>query len=114
MISGKEISSYFNERSVVLEIKDYIMKNLKNELSLDTIATNFFMSKYYMCHLFRDETGMTIKNYINLQRISRARELLLSGLTPADIPKLCGYNDYSTFYRTFKKFTGYSPNSIKA
>ena len=113
-ISGAEISSYFNEKPMILEIKDYIMKNIKNELSLDTIAANFFMSKYYMCHTFRDETGMTIKNYINLQRVARARELLLSGNTPADIPKMCGFNDYSTFYRTFKRYTGYSPAEVKA
>lgn len=114
MISEEEIASYFNEKPIILEIKDYIMKNINKELSLDTIAANFFMSKYYMCHTFRDETGMTIKNYINLQRIAKARELLLTGNTPADIPKLCGFNDYSTFYRTFKKYTGLSPAEIKA
>lgn len=114
MITGEEITSYFNEKPMILEIKDYIMKNIKKQLSLDTIAANFFMSKYYLCHTFRDETGMTIKSYINLQRVARARELLLSGRTPADIPKLCGFNDYSTFYRTFKRYTGYSPAEVKA
>lgn len=112
-IAGDEITSYFNEKPMILDIKDYIMKNLKNQLSLDAIAANFFMSKYHMCHIFRDETGMTIKNYINLQRVAKARELLLSGRTPADIPKLCGFNDYSTFYRTFKRYTGYSPAEVK-
>ena len=113
-ITGEEITSYFSEKPMILEIKDYIMKNIEKQLSLDTLAANFFMSKYYMCHTFRNETGMTIKNYINLQRVARARELLLSGSTPADIPKMCGFNDYSTFYRTFKKYTGYSPTDIKA
>lgn len=112
-VSVDEILLHFDEKPIILELKDYIIKNIKNELSLDTIAAKFFMSKYHMCHIFRNETGMTIKNYINLQRIARARELLLNGSMPADIAKQCGFNDYSTFYRTFKRYTGFSPAEIR-
>lgn len=112
-VTVEEISSHFDEKPIILELKNFIIANIKNELSLDLIAAKFYMSKYHMCHIFRDETGMTIKNYINLQRIARARELLLTGITPSDIAKQCGFNDYSTFYRTFKKYTGHSPAEIK-
>lgn len=113
-ISESEVISYFEEKPIVLDIKEYIIQNLDSPISLDTIAAHFFLSKYHLCHIFRTDTGMTIKGYINLQRVARARELLLSGRTPADIPKLCGFNDYSTFYRTFKRYTGYSPTEVKS
>lgn len=111
-IDTDEIDEYANEKKIITDIKNYISERADKTLTLDAIAADFFMSKYYLCHIFREETGTTIKDYINVQKIARACELIRGGTSAADTQRLCGFNDYSTFYRTFKKYMGYSPAEI--
>lgn len=96
----------------ITAIEKYISENLSSEISLDTLAEKFFINKYYMCHTFKEETGLTIKEYINTRRISKAKQLLNQGYNITDLCFSCGFNDYSTFYKTFKKFTGKSPRAF--
>lgn len=104
--------NFSEEKPVITEIKTFINDNTSEILSLDNIAERFYMSKYYMCHMFRDETGMTIKDYIAAQKIAKACELMRNGVVASEVQKLCGFNDYSTFYRTFKKYMGISPTEF--
>ena len=112
-ISVEEIDSYSGERKIISDIKSYISRNVGTALTLDAIAAEFFMSKYYLCHMFRAKTGMTVKDYINAQKITRACELIHDGAGAVEVQKQCGFNDYSTFYRTFKKYMGISPDDYK-
>lgn len=99
-----------NER--IQTVKAYINENLKGEISLDSIAEKAYIDKYYLCHLFKKETGITIKDYINLQRIALAKKLIEEGKNPASVYRDCGFNDYSSFYRVFKKLSGKSPREF--
>ncbi|MCH5210925.1 MAG: helix-turn-helix transcriptional regulator [Oscillospiraceae bacterium] len=95
------------------KIKQYINKNFTRNLTLDEIADEVFFNKYYMCHLFKTETGMTIKEYIELLRFMYARKLYAQGKKMSDISSLCGYSDYSLFYKNFTKYSGgKSPKSF--
>lgn len=87
-------------------IKQYINKNFTRSISLDEIAENVFFNKYYMCHIFKEDTGMTIKEYIELLRFMYARRLHFQGKKMSDIASLCGYSDYSLFYKNFTKYSG--------
>ena len=87
-------------------IKNYINENFTRSLTLDEIAENVFFNKYYMCHIFKNETGMTIKAYIELLRFMYARKLHSQGMRMSDIAVKCGYNDYSLFYKNFTKYSG--------
>lgn len=107
-----EITYQTSDKKLILDLQAYITQNIRSTLTLDIIASEFFMSKYYLCHAFRKETGMTIKSYIDIQRVAKARDLLINGVKAADIPLMCGFKDYSTFYRTFKRYTAQSPSSI--
>ena len=88
------------------KIKDYINRNFTRALSLDEIAENVFFNKYYMCHVFKEDTGLTIKEYIELLRFMYARKLYAQGKKITDIAALCGYGDYSLFYKNFTKYSG--------
>ena len=92
--------------SKTLKIKGYINKNFTRSLTLDEIADAVFFNKYYMCHIFKSETGMTIKDYIELLRFMYARKLYQDGKKMSDIATLCGYSDYSLFYKNFTKYSG--------
>ena len=88
------------------KIKQYINHNFTRALSLDEIAENVFFNKYYMCHVFKEDTGLTIKEYIELLRFMYARKLYAQGKKMTDIAALCGYGDYSLFYKNFTKYSG--------
>jgi AraC-like DNA-binding protein len=97
------------ENKHVIQIKKYINENFVNGISLDDLANRFYMNKYYMCHMFKEETGLTIKEFTNTRRIARAKQLLPKYKSVKDLYSVCGFSDYSSFYRTFKRFTGVSP-----
>jgi AraC-like DNA-binding protein len=59
--------------------------------------------------MFKEETGLTIKEFTNTRRIARAKQLLPKYKSVKDLYSVCGFSDYSSFYRTFKRFTGVSP-----
>ena len=79
------------------------MNHLTAALSIDMLAKQFFMSKYYLMHAFKDETGYTIGNYIATKRLLLARNLIEDGMSVTDACYACGYQNYSTFSRAYKK-----------
>jgi len=91
------------------EILNYINRNLDEELSIDLLSEKFFINKYYLMHLFKKETGFTLYSYIQKKRAIKAADLLMEGKTAGDVCSLCGFGDYSTFVRTFKKEYKVSP-----
>jgi AraC-like DNA-binding protein len=103
------VNSYKYDKKIVT-ILDFINKNLNEKITLDLLEQEFFVNKYYLCHIFKMNTGFTVFEYITYKRIMRAMELLMSGNTALDAAHAVGFGDYSTFYKAFKKITGFSPN----
>ena len=92
-------------------VLNYINSNLENDLSIDTIASNFFISKYYLMRKFKSQIGSSIHNYIIQKRLILAKSLISEGLTMSNVCSKCGFNDYSSFVRAFKKVYGVSPSN---
>ncbi|WP_242870629.1 AraC family transcriptional regulator [Pseudobutyrivibrio sp. 49] len=90
-------------------IIQYINENLTGDLSVETIATQFYLSRYYLMHTFKDETGYTIGNYITMKRLSAAQALIDAGTSIVDASEQAGFGTYSTFLRAYKKTYGTSP-----
>lgn len=87
----------------IIELIDYIMEHLTEELTIDMLAKEFYMSKYYLMHTFKNETDYTIGNYISTKRLLFARNLIEDGMSVTDACYACGYQNYSTFSRAYKK-----------
>ena len=96
------------------EIILYINRNLTSKLTLDTLSGRFYMSRYYISHLFTEKTGITLKEYITKKRIMLAKEKLLEKKPLGQVAREVGFSDYSSFYRAFKKTLGYPPSAINA
>ena len=93
----------------VLDILRYINENLGRDLSIDHLADTFYISKYYMMRLFKQETGYTMGRYISQKRLLLAKDLILSGVPSTQACFDCGFKDYSTFSRSYKALFGESP-----
>ncbi len=87
----------------------YINENLNQELSIDNLSSMFFMSKYYLMHRFKKQTGYTIHNYILQKRLIMANLKIKKGKPITEVYLECGFGDYSNFIRTFKKMFGLPP-----
>ncbi len=97
-------------RKVVL----YIQEHITEDISLDSIAAHFFMSKHYLCRVFKQHTGHTVNRYITLNRITLARDLRLSGMTLSDAAAAAGFHSYSSYYRAYRKATNNRPKDIRS
>ena len=84
-------------------ILDYINSHLASPLSIDDLASRFFISRYHLMHLFKASTGYTIGNYISTKRLLYARSLIRSGISVTDACYASGFQNYSTFARAYKK-----------
>ncbi|MEY8355102.1 AraC family transcriptional regulator [Lachnospiraceae bacterium 54-53] len=98
---------YFNSK--VADIIAYIHCNIDSRLSIEEISAQFYLSTSYLCRLFKKYTGTTINSYITAHRIERARALLSGGYSVNEVCGMCGFNDYSNFFKAFTKKVGVSP-----
>ena len=102
-----------NNKQFVIHCIEYIENNFTDNISLDKMCKLSAMSKGNFCSLFYKLTGYSLNRYLNLCRIKKATEYINEGYKISAVYALCGYNDFSTFYRNFKKIMGTSPQKYK-
>lgn len=107
--SGQGNSSPRPAASKVTELLEYINGNLNEPLGLDALAERFYLTKYHLCHIFKEATGYSINQYISYKRIHMADGLMQDGYTPTQACFMSGFNSYSSFYKAYRKLTGHSP-----
>jgi len=108
------LPEYFdNSKEFVLHCIEYVKNNFTQRITLDEISKLSAMSKNSFCKLFYKLTGHSFNNYLNICRIKKATEYIKNGYKITAIYGLCGYADFSTFYRNFKKIMGISPKAFK-
>lgn len=101
-------SGYTNEQ-MVLDCINYVDKHFTEPLNLTSLSHMAAVSESTFCSCFKKLTGNTFHAYMNQQRIKYATSLMKKGYKITAISSFCGYNDFSTFSRNFKKIVGISP-----
>lgn len=99
--------------AISLDIMQYITEHLP-DFSLENLAEELHMSKYYLCHSFKKATGLTIHTYLMERRLVHAKALLRQTNQPiSEIAMELGFSSFSLFCRTFKSLTGFSPSAFR-
>lgn len=89
----------------------YINTHLEEDLPLERLAKEFFISQSYLCRIFKKYTGITINRYISARRISLAMSLMNEGVRPSDVCSQVGFKNYNNFFKTFVAVVGTSPKN---
>jgi AraC-like DNA-binding protein len=91
------------------EIMQYLDRHLTEEIDIDRLAEQFYVSKFYMMHSFRRETGATIHMYLTHKRLLLAQQLIASGMSATESCYASGFRSYSAFTRAYGKHFGTTP-----
>ncbi len=105
------VNNLFN--NTFSKIIRFIDDNITKSLSIEDISKNFFVSESWVSHVFKKNLGISCTKYINMKRILYAQKLIKSGMAPTEAAIICTYNDYSTFFRQYKKFLDINPEEDK-
>ncbi|MFY0591015.1 AraC family transcriptional regulator [Roseivirga sp.] len=112
MSSIKGIKQEYKNR--IDRVFDFIEKNLDGDLSLNTVAAEAYFSPFHFHRVFKSITGETLNTYVTRKRIEKAASMLIhQRQTITDLSHSYGFNDNSSFTRTFKKYYGVSPTEFQ-
>lgn len=100
--------------NAIATVKAYIYSHLDEKLDRDMLAARVYLSPDYLSHCFKQQTGLSLTNYIIEERIQEAKRLLQDKhKNIRDIAIACGFQNISYFTRQFKKSTGMTPREYR-
>lgn len=103
-----------HQQNLITKAVAYIHEHYAEEIKISDLADFLYVSPYYLCRKFKETTGQTIIQYLNITRILRAERLLLETRNSiTQISKEVGFSNLTHFNRMFKRITGCSPREKK-
>lgn len=109
----KNAQSPREEMHLYENLMNYIEGHLEEDLSLERLAGEFYVSKYHISHLFKEHIGLSTHQYITKKRLAAVKDAILGNINISEAYLMFGFQDYSSFYRAFKKEFGMSPREYK-
>lgn len=111
LISESQVqNTVYNTNSIIQSAIEYIEKNIHTPLNANNICNELYISKSHLHHLFMRHLKVTPQKYILSKKLSIAQRELRLGRKATNIYTDCGFADYSTFFRAYKKHFGYAPS----
>ena len=109
-----DTSDLRNAEKRVKEIIEYIKNNYSDcSLTMESIAHHIGLNSRYMLKIFKEQTGVLLKDYVLKIRMDKAKVLLMSDLTIEVVAKKCGYTSSHSFIRAFKRACGMTPGEFR-
>jgi two-component system, response regulator YesN len=100
--------------SLIKNICSYVIYNIESDITMGKISEALFLSKNHIGEVFKQETGMTVGEYITMVKMERAKYLIeKEELKSYEIAHKLGYNTAEYFGKLFKRYTGLSPMEYK-
>ena len=92
------------------QIVQYVDEHLCEKIPLDTLAAHTARSKSSVCHLFEEKMGVSPKQYILQKKMALANKLIRDGVPPTQAAMQVGYQNYSAFYRAYRRHFQVNPS----
>ena len=97
----------------IFRINNQYLKSLQS-MSLDAVARHVHLNPAYFSSLFKQSTGSSFKEYLNMVRVEESKRLLTNtNYSVIDIAIATGFEDQSYFSKVFKKYTGLTPKQYR-
>ena len=98
----------------ISSVKSFLDEHYKEKLSLESVASHFFIDKHYLARLFKEQYGVTLVTYLQQVRITHAKRMLrFTDQSIEEIGLECGIGELNYFSRVFKKLEGVSPSEFR-
>lgn len=95
-------------------VKEYLDAHFTEKITLDQLAEHFYINKFYLTRIFKDQYGTSLGSYILSLRITKAKQMLRFSNDSLDtISASCGMGDAAYFSRMFKKVEGITPGEYR-
>lgn len=107
--SHMTLAASLSQSKQVSPILSYIDSHITEDLSLERISGQFYVTPSYLCRIFKNATGTTIHKYITAKRITLAKDLLTQGYSVTDACNRSGFKDYNGFLKSFVSAVGIAP-----
>lgn len=113
--SNHNINAYsVHSKQDLQKIKEYLDEHHSEKITLDELSSKFYVNKFYLTRIFKEQFGISITNYLIQIRITHAKRLLrFTDLSIDKISHECGMNDANYFSRIFKKVEGITPGQFR-
>ena len=92
-------------------VLDHIDSHPAENITLGQISDKFYLSPSWLAHMFKKRMGISLMQYASRKRMLYAEQLIKAGTPPTTAAEICGFDNYSTFYRQYKKALGISPRA---
>ncbi len=99
--------------SLFTRLCEYINTHLDEDLSLNALSREFYVSKYHISHVFKENMGMSVHQYLLKKRLYACKNNILAGEPLREVAMTYGFKDYTNFFRAFKKEFGIGPKEYK-
>ena len=111
----KELHGVANrsKSSLIRCVLQYINLKIYENIRISDLAKQFYLSESALRRKFKEEMGMSMNEYINRRKIEESKMMMRSGVPVGEITKRLSFYDLSHFYRTFKKYTGMTPQTFR-
>jgi len=106
---GVKLDVDIKKNNLIDGLIQYINSHAEEEITIDQLSEQFYLSKYHLLREFKKHSGTTLHKYIVQKKLILAKELILNGIPIINVYKQCGFGDYSNFFRAFKGEYGVTP-----
>lgn len=99
---------------IVTAVKEHIRLHSAEPLKISDVAESFYISKYYLTHIFKEQTGMSPKQFLTYTRLSNAYSMLYDGSVKlSEVAARCGFVSPSDMTKKFREHYGLSPSQFR-
>lgn len=103
-----------SKKQSLQQVKDHLDAHYRDKISLDNLAEQFYINKFYLTRIFKEQYGVSINGYLAQARVTHAKQLLrFTDMTIEQVGVECGIEEPAYFARVFRKVEGIPPGEYR-